>query len=83
MDDVDVANDISAEIVGNLDFDTAIGLMADDPAQQKFFAVIFVKLNQTDVAHGADSSLEKAKHGSRVRCGLQAFTEGTIGKALS
>jgi hypothetical protein len=56
--------------------------MADDPAQQKFFAVIFVKLNQTDVAHGADSSLEKAKHGSRVRCGLQAFTEGTIGKAL-
>jgi hypothetical protein len=69
VDDVDVANQISAVIVGPLDLDTAIGLVAARPVQQQLFAVVLVKLNQAD---GARASTQPWKRLSTMAAGSAA-----------
>jgi len=50
-----VAYDVGAVIAANLDSDPAVDALTDHPVQQQLFAVVLVKLKQTDVAkHRSD-----------------------------
>jgi hypothetical protein len=49
VNDVDVADNVGAVVAEDLDPDPAVDALPNHPVQHQLFAVILVKLNQTDV----------------------------------
>ena len=61
---------------------SAVDALTDHPVQQQLFAIVLVKLNQTDVTKHRRLVLEEGDDGGRVRRRGQGIAERPFGEAL-